>query len=429
MKAIFRILFPILLTSLALHPQAAACEREPQVQAMLNSMNQTRWVQWIRSLSGDQEVITDFGEGRILTRSSFVLFEPDRVPSAFQYLQDELEDMGFTPDEDFIIHTYDFPFEDRHPERNWKNLILTFPGSDPALAEERVLLVAHLDSTSDQESTLAPGADDNASGAAGLLEAAAVLRHFQFKRTLHLIWFSGEEQSRRGSEFFVEDYHDWLPEIIGVINLDMFAFDWDGDRCFEVHAGTLPGSHQIGECFKQAIDAYDLNLTFDYIDDVTAYIYSDHYAFWLEGVPGVMVFENGYYQEGETCGIADRNYAYHTTADTLVYINPDTGFSILQASLAVGAHMAEPLGACFAEPILLSSTRSGGKAFLSWEPLDHTAKYQVWRADGMRWQLIGETKATRWRFEPTEFTSVQPYRVVAVTESGCQSTPGFFPQQ
>ena len=429
MKVILRILFPILLASLALHPQAKTCERDPGVQAMLDSMNQTRWVQWIRSLSGDQKVTTDFGEARILTRSSFVMFEPDRVPSAFQYLQDELEDMGFMPGEDFIIHTYGFPFEDRYPERNWKNLILTFPGSDPALSEERVLLVAHLDSTSDQESTLAPGADDNASGAAGLLEAAGVLRHFQFQRTLHLVWFSGEEQSRRGSEYFVEDFQDWLPEIVGVINLDMFAFDWDNDRCFEVHAGTLPGSHQIGECFKQVIDAYALNLTFDFIDDVTAYTYSDHYAFWLEGVPGVMVFENGFYQAGETCGIADRNYAYHTTADTLVYINQDSGFSILQASLAAAAHMAEPLGVCFQEPLEIKSMKVAGKTLLLWERLPEATYYQVWRANGTRWQLIGETNASHWQIQATEENSKQPYRVVAVTEWGCQSRPGFFPLQ
>lgn len=177
MRTALHLLFPIILVSLALQPQPYQCEEDPQVAALLDGMSQARWVSWIGDLSGEREVTTDFGEGRILTRSSFVMFEPGQRPSAFQYLQDELEEMGFRLGEDFQIHSYDFPFKDRHPERNWKNLILTFRGSDPDLAEERVLMVAHLDSTSDQERTLAPGADDNASGAAGLLEAAAVLRH------------------------------------------------------------------------------------------------------------------------------------------------------------------------------------------------------------------------------------------------------------
>jgi hypothetical protein len=429
MKTFLRALFTVLLTNLIFQPQPYVCEEAPQVQALLDEMSQARWVNWIGDLSGEREIHTDTGKGRILTRSSFVMFEPDIIPSAFQYLQAELEEMGFTLGDDFIIHTYDFPYEDRHPERNWKNLVLTFPGSNPKLAKERVLLAAHLDSTSGQELTLAPGADDNASGAAGLLEAAAVLRHFQFKRTLHLIWFSGEEQSRNGSEYFVEDYEGWLPEIVGVINLDMFAFDWDEDRCFEVHAGTLPGSHQIGECLMQVIKAYSLDLSFDYIDDDSAYTFSDHNAFWLEGVPAVMVFENGFYQPGLTCGKADRNYAYHTTADRLVYINQETGFSILQASLAAAAHMADPLGACFSEGIEMDSRRVLGKTLLSWDPLPEAAKYLVWGVRKSRWQLVGETVAPRWLIHAPEKSGGGPYRIFAVTEGRCQSLPGYYPQQ
>jgi hypothetical protein len=415
-------------TMQSIHPQPAnRCGYDLKVEAFLDNLDQVRWVNWIRALSGERPVITGTGSGRILTRSSFVMFEPDHIPSAFQYLQDELEEMGFIPGEDFVIHTYNFPFENRHSERNWKNLILSFPGIDSDLAKERVLLVAHLDSTSGQELTLAPGADDNASGAAGLLEAAVVLRHHQHKRTINLIWFSGEEQSRIGSEYFVSDYQDWLPEIVGVINLDMFAFDWDNDRCFEIHAGTLPGSHRIGHCFLEAIKAYDLDLSFDFIDDDTAYALSDHSPFWLADVPAVMVFENAYYQEGETCGVADRNYAYHTTADTLVYINKETGFSILQAALAAGMHMAEPLGPCFSGLLKINCRNNGRNHLLSWEAMPKAGKYQIWQLTGARWRLAGETIAPRWQLTPGELD--MPHKVIAVTEEGCQSLPEFYPHR
>ncbi|MFW5713463.1 MAG: M28 family metallopeptidase, partial [Brevefilum sp.] len=360
---------------------------------------------------------------------SYVMFEPDQIPSAFQYLQDELGKMGFEEGKDFTVHTYDFPYEDRHRERNWKNLILSFPGNDPELSQERVLMVAHLDSTSGQELTLAPGADDNGSGSAGLLEAAYLLRHHQFKRTINLIWFSGEEQSRRGSEYFVSDYQDWLPEIVGVINLDMFAFDWDGDRCFEVHAGTLRGSQQIARCLLQVIEAYGLDLTFDFIDDESAYTLSDHYPFWTADVPAVMVFENGFYQEGETCGIADRNYSYHTTADTLIYINEETGFSILQASLAALAHMAEPLGACFSESIKSDSRIQWGLMILRWEALPDAKKYQIWQKTGTQWQFVGETTAQQWVISLVTHNSQITYRVVAVGDTFCQPHLDIFPQK
>ncbi len=428
MKLPFRFLLSfILITGLTIQPQAYTCEEDPRVESLLDEMHQVRWVHWIRALSGDLPVTTESGSGRILTRSSLVMFEPDQIPSAFQYLQDELEEMGFISGEDFSIHTYDFPYEDRHWERNWKNLILSFPGSDSELAKERVLLVAHLDSTSGQEQVLAPGADDNASGAAGLLEAASILRHHQHKRTINLIWFSGEEQSRVGSKHFVADYQNWLPEIVGVINLDMFAFDWDNDRCFDIHAGTMPGSQQIGQCLKGVIDAYDLDLTFDFIDDDTAYSLSDHGPFWQADVPAVMIFENSFYQEGKTCGVADRNYAYHTTADTMIYINKETGFSILQAALAAGAHMAAPLGPCFSNSLKINARNNSRNFLISWNPLPNASKYQVWRINGARWRLAGETISPRWLLDPGELN--MPHRVVAVTEGGCQSTPGFYPHQ
>jgi leucyl aminopeptidase len=334
-----------LILSALVSPAAAdfQCGYDPLVAELLDQADQARWVQWIAELSGAAPIQTPEGETTITSRSSFILFEPNYRPSAFVYLIAELEQLGFKEGSDFIIHTYDFPYNESHQDRNWKNLVLTFPGEDPDLRDERVLLVAHLDSISEQETTLAPGADDNGTGSAGLLEAARLLRDAHFARTINLIWFSGEEQSRRGSEYFVEDFADWLPDIQAVINLDMFGFDWDNDHCFEVHAGRTEGSQAIGACLQKTIDAYDLDLRFDLIDDASAYTYSDHNAFWLNGIPAVMVIENFSFQPDGVCGVTDRNTQYHRSTDLLTYINQDTGFNILKASLAATAQIAGPL--------------------------------------------------------------------------------------
>lgn len=334
---LFHILFP---------PITKSSDYDPNVAEMLSEANAHRWMNWIRALSGADPIQTVNGMEKILTRSNLVMFEPDARPSAFDYLLDELASLGFIEGQDFQIHTYAFPYGDRYPQRNWKNIILSFPGEDPNLKNERVLLVAHMDSISDQENSIAPGADDNASGTAGLLEAASILQHYRFGRTIDLIWFSGEEKSRIGSTSFVEDYADWIPNIVGVVNMDMFAFDGDGDRCFEVHAGTLPGSQEIGNLIGSVIEAYDLRLSYDFLDDASAYAFSDHYPFWRQGVPGVLMMENSFYHPGETCEKSDRNYNYHRTSDTISYINSDTGFSILQAGIAAVAHLAQPLGPC-----------------------------------------------------------------------------------
>ncbi len=409
--------------SLICAPVRLNCAFNPLVAEILDEGEPARWVDWIAALSGARPIPTADGKAVIQTRSSFIMFEPAQEISAFTYLQDQLIQLGFKEGQDYEIHTYDFPFGDKYPERNWRNLILTYPGDDPMLSKERVLLVAHLDSTSDQELVLAPGADDNASGAAGLLETAAALRHYNFDRTIHLIWFSGEEQSRLGSEHFVRDYADWLPDIVGVINLDMFSFDWDNDRCFEVHAGTLQASQQLGTCMASVINHYHLDLRFDFIDDNTAYTFADHNPFWEKGVPGIMIFENFFYQPEGTCGNADRNNHYHTISDTLTYINRDTGFAILQAAIATLAHAAGPQGHCFHTTLQAVSCGNDKNVTLNWDALQEASVYQVWIHIGENWHLLGETHATRWIHPLTDDNRHTAFQVIAVTECGCQSAP------
>ncbi len=394
---------------------------------MLGEASSSRWLHWMKALSGAEPIQTQNGEEKILTRSNLVLFEPDRTPSAFIYLLDELTKMGFTEGQDFHIHTYDFPYEDRHPERNWKNIILTFNGYDPVLKNERVLFIAHMDSQSEQELLLAPGADDNASGAAGLLEAAAIFRQYRFKRTVNLIWFSGEEKFRIGSKSFVDDYADWLPAIVGVVNMDMFAYDGDKDRCFEVHAGTLPGSQEIGDCVGSVIDTYDLDLTFDFIDDSTAYRLSDHFPFWQQDIPAIMIFENFFYQPEETCGQPGRNFTYHTSRDTMTYINESTGFSILQAGIGTVAHLAEPMGPCFLDNLNIEVKVTAHQLRLTWTPYEGDTQYQIWSIDNDYWHLLGVTKGGEWIIPFTYENKPIKYRVIGIDQSGCQSKPSLVP--
>ncbi|MFN2305177.1 MAG: M28 family metallopeptidase [Anaerolineales bacterium] len=394
---------------------------KPLVAEMLSESQQNRWLGWIKPLSGESKIQTEWGDSRILTRSSMVMFEANQTPSAFTYIQDQLKVLGFKQGEDFQVHTYAFPYDARHSDRNWKNLILTIPGKDPALKKDRVLLIAHLDSTSNQEQNFAPGADDNASGVAGLLEAAAILRYYKFERTIHLIWFSGEEQSRLGSQYFVKDFADWLPEIIGVVNMDMFAFDGDGDRCFEIHAGTMPKSQEIGQLVSEVIRAYQLNLTFDFIDDDRAYKLSDHAPFWEHNIPGIMIFENFFYQADKTCGNSDRNFNYHRTSDTFTYLNPETGFSILQAAIGTIAHMAQLQERCFSEPPQISSIPIFENFYLTWQVLDGAETYQVWSNDGNQRELIGETQENYWLLPGPLDSKNFTYEIVARSTSGCQS--------
>ena len=338
------------------HAQTAAltqpgCGYDSQVDALLNDLNQDSYTTWIRQLSGGEDVFLSGTAMRINTRYSISLF--DGVSPGFDYLYSIIR--GWYPDAQIEIDEFPAPGHIA-PERIWKNLVLTIPGAGAGTAaNEVVILSAHLDSTSSTPTLNAPGADDNASGSAALIEAARVLRGKALPRTLKLIWFTGEEQWLVGSNAYTQDHP--LDNIIGVVNVDMIGYDGDGDRCFEIHAGTLPQSNRVGQCFTRAINVYDLDLTYDYLIN-NATIRSDHAAFWAKGIGAVEVLENGSNnpQPNNGCQGLDINPYYHTPNDTLANMHPAYSFAVAKASIAAAFSLASPVELhVFYMPVLLKN--------------------------------------------------------------------------
>lgn len=105
---------------------------------------------------------------------------------------------------------------------NWKNVVGTIPGKiNP---EEFVIVSAHLDSKSDERLVYAPGADDNASGCAAVLELARLLSEHSFEKSIRFIFFSREEYGWQGSAAYVKSIDSNKEKIIAAINLDMIAY-------------------------------------------------------------------------------------------------------------------------------------------------------------------------------------------------------------
>jgi hypothetical protein len=113
------------------------------------------------------------------------------------------------------------------------NVAGILPGSDPKLKDEAIVIGAHYDhlgrggegSLAPREAEIHHGADDNASGTAGLLELARMLSTQPQKprRTIVFIAFSGEEEGLLGSDFYVN--HPILPlaNTVAMINMDMIG--------------------------------------------------------------------------------------------------------------------------------------------------------------------------------------------------------------
>ena len=119
------------------------------------------------------------------TRYSYATAQLDQ---AAQYLAGEYTALGLTV-------TYDpFAFNGN----TMTNLAAELPGVGPD-RDHIYILCAHYDSTSSNKpSSVAPGADDNASGSAAVLEAARILSQSRFNRTIRFVHFAGEEQGMTG---------------------------------------------------------------------------------------------------------------------------------------------------------------------------------------------------------------------------------------
>ncbi len=311
-----------------------SCQYHPTVQQILSNLDQNTWRAWISKLSGAESVTVGGSSAAIQTRYTYAMFGPERANArAYSYVLEQVR-AWVTPSQ-IEEDTYTYQ------GYTWKNLIVTLPGE--SLSQEVIVLSAHLDSYSSDPWNNAPGAEDNASGAAALLEAARVLSQYQFQRTIRLIWFTGEEQGLLGSQAYLSDHT--YNNIAGVINFDMFGYDADGDRCFEMHVGTLAASNQVGQCYADTIAAYQIDVTYDYLINSSLGCRSDHCPFWNRGVGAVEILENNFIDStGQGCGgRRDSSPYYHTTGDTVGTLNASTGFDTARAGIAAAANMALPL--------------------------------------------------------------------------------------
>jgi len=164
------------------------------------------------------------------------------------------------------------------------NVLGVIPGSDPKLREETVVIGAHRDHFGQQAGLLFPGADDNASGTAVLLEIARVLMqsHPPPRRTILFASFSGEERDLLGSKLYVEHPSFSLDQTVAMINVD--------------HVGVGNGKLTVGvtkipkEVAKEAAQMAGLS------GDVELYGLfpgGDHVPFAKAGVPTIAVVTSG----------------------------------------------------------------------------------------------------------------------------------------
>ncbi len=388
------------------------CTSKPIIAGMLDKTSQPQWLDWIEKLSGLEPVILGGTSYTIATRFTTTMFSGAANAKGYEFVKQQAQTWGFSG-----ANLEEDPFT---TGPTGKNLVLTLPGQ----TTDEVILSAHLDSIfqSGNSTTSAPGANDNGTGSATVLEAARLLRQYRFQRKIRLILFTGEEQGLYGSAAYANDHP--LTSVLGVLNLDMFGYDSNADRCFEIHAGTLPASNDIGNCFAASVGSYALGLTRDFLT-TTATDRSDHASFWNHGVGAIEIAENFFNdnQAGGCIGV-DANPGYHTNNDRVATnMTPSYGFSIAKAALATISAMAIPVNACFAAAPSISAIGAPNRVDVLWPAVAGASRYRVYRSTdgcGGTFIALGETVSPSYS-DPIAIPGNYSYKMEAVTVDSCYS--------
>lgn len=119
--------------------------------------------------------------------------------------------------------------------------------------DEYVVCGAHYDSycngNGHPDSLRAPGADDNASGVAGIMEIARILSNYKFERSILYCNFNAEEVGLYGSAAFAKECADNDVDIVGYLNLDMTGYLKD-DTEMHVDLLYIDRDSLLGACFS-----------------------------------------------------------------------------------------------------------------------------------------------------------------------------------
>ncbi|HEX8533163.1 MAG TPA: M28 family metallopeptidase [Allosphingosinicella sp.] len=198
------------------------------------------------------------------------------------------------------------------------NVIAMLPGSDPALANEYVLLMAHLDHVGVdpklEGDKIHNGAMDNATGISTMLEAArAFVESGQRpRRPILFAAVTAEEKGLLGSQYLAKNPVVGGGKVVGVVNLDMpvLLYDFQDVIAFGAEHSTL------GPIVERAGAQMGVKLSADPLPQENLFVRSDHYRFVQEGIPSVFLmtgFANG--GEQKFTGFLKTNY--HKPTDDL----------------------------------------------------------------------------------------------------------------
>lgn len=232
---------------------------------------------------------------------------------AAKYIRDELKNLGY-PTSEQVYYIKDLAY---------RNIIATKEGTGQK--DKVIILGAHYDSVIGS-----PGADDNGSGVAGLLELARILYKDDLNKTIKFIAFTNEEPPLfmtrfMGSFKYAKQAKVKDEDIQAMLCLESIGYyrQEKGSQSYPIGLGffypdkgnfiVVASNLNSGPLLKKVVKEFKVSSTFplEYLIApiflAQAISFSDNWSFWKMGYRAVMITDTAFY----------RNPYYHTSGDTL----------------------------------------------------------------------------------------------------------------
>lgn len=203
-----------------------------------------------------------------------------------------------------------------------RNVIGLLPGNDPGLAREFLVLGAHYDhlgfggegsgSLVPDQRVIHPGADDNASGVAALLEIARRLTHTRPARSVLFAAFSGEERGLLGSAHFVQHLPVPRDQVVAMFNLDMVGRPGEGPA---LNIGGFGTAQEWPDLIAAVNDRHGLRLG----TSRGGFGASDHSSFYSAEIP-VLFFFTGAHEDYHRPTDSPDRLAYSAMARVTAFV-------------------------------------------------------------------------------------------------------------
>ena len=325
---------PILLLACSLLYNTSYAQ-SPIIQGIIDQTKLDSLMKFVEELSGEVSTIIGGTPYTIMSRNKN---QPGNDKAA-DYIEQKLEYYGLE------VHNQSFGSVGR-------NVYGIQTGTQ--YPNQKFIICAHYDDM--PSGPIAPGADDNASGTAAVLEAARILTQYLSEYTIIYALWDEEEYGLIGSAFYAQLAQAAGDSILGVVNMDMIAYDSDNDNVGEIHIRPVANSLNLKDKWVEVNTDYNIGIIPSIINPGTTA--SDQASFWNNGYGALLLIEE-YYG-------GDFNAYYHSTNDLIIHFNQPYYLKMSQASIGTIATLSNVTGTVPVELVSFSGTATQEGIKLSW---------------------------------------------------------------